>query len=115
MRGYAEFNFPAFNYATARLRAAGHEVFSPAERDNEKHGTDISRGNAAGSEKQATEEHGFSIREALAADCKWICETGTAIYMLKGWEKSRGAVAEHALALALGVITIWYQKGAVQP
>jgi hypothetical protein len=38
MRGIPEFNFPAFNAAAAKLRAAGHHVFNPAERDNERHG-----------------------------------------------------------------------------
>lgn len=33
MRGYPDFNFPAFIAAAAWLRAAGHEVFNPAERD----------------------------------------------------------------------------------
>lgn len=42
MRGIPEFNFPAFNLAAKNLRADGHVVFNPAERDNERHGTDIS-------------------------------------------------------------------------
>ena len=33
MRGIPEFNFPAFHKAAAKLRAEGHFVFSPAERD----------------------------------------------------------------------------------
>ncbi len=113
MRGYPEFNFPAFMMATARLRAAGHEVFNPAERDNEKHGTDISKGNVNGDENVAAAQHGFNLREALAADAKWICEEATAIFMLRGWEKSKGAVAEKALAEALGH-KVWYQKGALR-
>lgn len=113
MRGYPEFNFPAFFMAAAKLRAAGHEVFNPAERDNEKHGTDISKGNVTGDEKVAAAQHGFSLREALSADSKWICEESTSIFMLRGWEKSKGAIAEKALAEALG-LKVWYQKGALQ-
>ncbi|MGB3485339.1 MAG: DUF4406 domain-containing protein [Mycobacterium sp.] len=45
MRGIPEFNFPAFHAAAAKLRADGHHVFNPAERDIETHGVDISKGN----------------------------------------------------------------------
>lgn len=67
MRGIPEFNFPAFMSAAADLRAQGHIVFNPAERDNRVHGCDISKGNATGDETQAMIEHGFSLRLALAA------------------------------------------------
>lgn len=106
MRGIAEFNFPAFFAAAGRLRAAGHEVFNPAERDNERHGTDISKGNAAGDEEMAAKEHGFSLREALGADLAWICAEADAIALLPGWEKSKGATAERATAVALGLEVI---------
>ena len=103
MRGIPEFNFPAFYTAATTLRAAGHTVFSPAERDNTKHGTDISKGNAAGDEQLAARQYGFSLREALHADTAWICEHGEAIFLLPGWEKSTGATAERALGIALGL------------
>jgi hypothetical protein len=80
MGGYPEFNFPAFNAAAAKLRAQGHEVFNPAERDNEKHGT---------------------LREALGADLAWICAEANAIALLPGHERSKGATAELATAVAL--------------
>ena len=41
MRGYANFNFPAFDYAAAKLRNKGFEVFSPAERDRLAYGSEI--------------------------------------------------------------------------
>lgn len=101
MTGIPHFNFPAFNATAKALRDLGHEVFNPAERDLERHGgTDIS--NATGDVAQATKEHGFSLRDALADDTQYICKTADAIFMLKGWEKSNGARAEHALAVALG-------------
>ncbi len=114
MRGYIGFNFQAFQMATYKLRAASHEVFSPAERDNARHGEDISLGNPTGDIQQAVDEHGFSLREAMAEDCRWICTTATAMYMLRGWQLSKGATAEHALAEALGHM-IWYQRGAWRP
>lgn len=103
MTGIPEFNFPAFNAAADKLRAGGHRVFNPAERDIERHGgVDISKGNASGSQEHAAKEHGFSLREALADDTAWICKEATAIAMLPGWENSKGARAEWHLSIALG-------------
>jgi len=106
MRGIPEFNFPAFHAAAAKLRAEGHDVFSPAERDNQRHGTDISKGNAHGDEDIAAELHGFNLREALADDMAFICLHADAIAMLPGWEASKGATAERATAIALGLEVI---------
>lgn len=107
MRGIPEFNFPAFFEATARLRAAGHEVFNPAEKDNEKHGVDISKGNLTGSEQEAASNHGFSLREALGADLAWICAEADAVALLPGWLNSKGATAEYATAVALNLHIIY--------
>ena len=70
---------------------------------NERHGTDISKGNAIGDESIAAKEHGFNLREALGADLAWICAEADAVAMLPGWETSRGATAERATAIALGL------------
>lgn len=103
MTGIPEFNFPAFMAAASQLRAEGHIVFNPAERDIDRHGgVDISKGNANGCQEVAAKEHGFSLRDALADDTEWICREADAIAMLPDWENSKGARAEHALALALG-------------
>lgn len=107
MRGRPEFNFPAFHQAAAVLRGLGHEVFSPAEKDNERHGTDISKGNTFGDEVQAAAQHGFSLREALAMDTQYICLQAEGIAMLPDWQFSRGARAELALAEALGLVVIY--------
>lgn len=103
MRGIPQFNFPAFYAYAKQLRAEGHTVFSPAEKDNERHGTDISKDNPTGSEEVATESHGFNLREALGIDLAYICKTADAIAMMPGWEKSKGANAEKATAEALGL------------
>ncbi len=102
MRGIPEFNYPAFRAAAARLRAAGHEVFSPAEYDERTYGRDIS--NATGDAEQAAKEHGFNLREALAEDLRWICTEADAVVCLSGWTNSKGAKAERATAEALGLI-----------
>lgn len=107
MRGIPEFNFPAFHAAAAKLRAEGHEVFNPAERDVERHGgVDISKGNTEGCEKQAAKQHGFDLRVALGEDLAWICGQADAIALLPGWVDSKGARAEHATAVALGLQVI---------
>jgi len=98
MRGKPEFNFPAFNDATARLRAFGYSVFNPAERDAE---TGFDPSGMTGHENLA--EHGFDLREALGADTHYIAHTADALLLLDGWENSSGARAELALAAALGL------------
>lgn len=114
MSGVPNFNFPAFNRAAAILRAEGHSVFNPAERDIERHGgVDISAGNHAGDPAVAEKEHGFSLREALADDTAFICREADAIAMLPGWESSKGARAEHALAFALGHTIIYLSGGGL--
>lgn len=111
MRGYPEFNFPAFRAAAAQLRAEGHTVFNPAERDTERHGTDISKGNKTGSIAEAEATHGFSLRVALGEDLDWICEHAEGIALLPGWEKSSGANAEWATAKALDLNILYLGKG----
>jgi len=103
MRGIPEFNFPAFHAAASKLRAEGHYVFNPAERDNERHGVDISKGNVNGDEAHAAKEHGFNLRVALGEDLAWICEHADGIALLPGWQNSKGATAERAAAIALGL------------
>lgn len=112
MTGIPNFNFPAFNRAAAVLRAEGHSVFNPAERDIERHGgVDISFSNDTGDPEQAKRDFNFSLREALADDTAFICRDADAIAMLPGWENSKGARAEHALAFALGHTIIYLQGG----
>jgi hypothetical protein len=106
MRTIPKLNFPAFHAAAAKLRAEGHYVFSPAESDIERHGVDISIGNVEGCEHRAAREHGFNLREALGEDLAWICAEAEGIALLPGWQKSRGATAERAVAIALGLEVI---------
>ncbi len=98
MSGIPDFNFPAFHAAATMLREQGHEVFNPAEKDEEIHDKSIFVG--AG-DVAACEKKGFSLRAALAADMKAIAEWADCIALLPGWEYSGGARAEWALAAAL--------------
>lgn len=83
MRGYENLNFPAFHAAAEKLREQGHSVFCPAENDI-----------------------GEDLRRAFAMDTQWICLCADGIALLPGWEESKGATAEHALATALGLKVI---------
>jgi len=96
MRGIPYGNFPAFEVAAETLRKAGYSVFSPAENDMK------TQGNPYDSEGNCVDET-FDVRKALADDCEYICLHADAICMLPGWENSKGAKAEKALAEALGL------------
>lgn len=100
MRGIKDFNFPAFHEAAKELRAMGHEVFSPAEKDEEIHGKHIFRGN--GDEDVLKKAGGPTIRACMLLDCEWICKNADAICLMEGWETSTGATAESALGRAIG-------------
>lgn len=104
MRGIPSFNFPAFDYAAAKLRDRGFEVFSPAERDREAYGAEIEN-NPTGDEGQVSNT-ACTIRDCMAVDCDWIARNAEAIALLPGWEGSSGALAELALSKALGLTVI---------
>ena len=101
MRGYAEFNFPAFHRAEALLRAAHPRatIFNPARHDEEN---GFSAKGLKGTMDELKERN-FNLRETLATDCEFICRKATHIIMLEGWSRSTGATAERALAIALGL------------
>ena len=105
MRGYPDFNFPAFFAAEEKLNADGHTTFNPARRDIEAHGPGVNN-SPTGDLADVPE---FDLRDALGADCAWICTNATAIYMLEGWAQSKGAIAERALGQALG-LDVRYQN-----
>ena len=106
MRGYPEFNFPAFKAYAKHLRSLGYEVFSPAEKDESIHGEDFSNKYTTGSLQEA-ESDGFSLRRALGDDLEWICKQADGVALMPGWEKSSGANAEWATAKALGLEFIY--------
>lgn len=102
MRGYPDFNFPAFHANAKVLRSLGHTVFSPAEKDEEQHGKEAFQGKVELQEAKASNV-GFSLRKALQMDLDYICAHAEAVCLMKGWELSKGAQAESATATALGL------------
>lgn len=92
MRGLPRFNFPAFERATAALRAQGHDVVSPHEKDADVPGFD-----PADSSTIAALDMADTMRWCLRAvlDCD-------AIAMLAGWEFSDGARIERCVAESAG-------------
>jgi hypothetical protein len=85
MKGYPERNYPLFQEVTAKLRANGHRVYDPSEFPH----------------PDPTQP--FPIRAAFAAYSSFICLEADMLILLPGWEKSKGASAERALADNCGI------------
>jgi hypothetical protein len=102
MRGYPDFNFPAFDAAKRALGARGYQVISPADMDRMDPQIRVA---------DALPQHVYAKRDtsaliALAEDNDTF-GLKNGIYMLRGWERSKGARAEHALAEWLGLEIVY--------
>ncbi len=97
MTGYPEFNFPAFFEVAEAFEDGGWNVYNPAQHDLDVHGT-LDGVNAA-----FEKDKDRMLRDCLNWDLGVITDKCDAIYMLPGWENSKGARAEHATAVALGL------------
>ena len=75
-----------FAAAEEELKKKGYDVFNPA-RVNQ------------GMPEVSTWEDYMKVAEAVLS----CCDT---IYMLRGWENSRGAVKEYHLAMAAGMVVL---------
>jgi hypothetical protein len=103
MRGLPELNFPAFDAAKDFLIAQGLNVISPADMDRE-HGEEPVANGVQPSYIYAQRDTQALIR--LAEDNeKFGLQNG--IYMLRGWQASKGASAEHQLAQWLGLDIVY--------
>lgn len=104
MRGVPLYNFPAFDAAATRLgMACGSVVFNPADEDR-RMGFDPAQ--LPFDHDWSTLPDGLTVRDCADRDLEALkyCDT---IYMLKGWEKSKGASAERAVAEWLGLAVIY--------
>ena len=92
MRGLPEYNYPTFDAAEKRLEEQGHSVINPAN---------IGRAHFGNRKDLSEDEIDFLMAEELSLLVE--CE---AIYLLKGWHKSKGARKElyHAIGNGLDVI-----------
>jgi hypothetical protein len=98
MSGYAQFNFPAFMDAAEKFKALGYEVWNPAAKDGED-GVLETEAAKTGNDT-ALMGTGWSFEDAFLWDITKVIQS-RAIYMLKGWEQSMGAAAEHAVAVSM--------------
>lgn len=109
MTGYPNLNFPAFDHFAGKLRAAGYTVFSPAEKDRERDGVDWGQVVPSG-DRAALVKAGFNPRVAILDALTWIAKEADVIALMPGWEKSKGAQAEYALAVFLGLELIFLKR-----
>ena len=119
MTNIPQFNFPTFDTFRDLYKNFGYDVFSPADHDRMllgKSSTWIPKeSDSIGPWKawsptvmQDTKKPLPSLRDMLGADLDWIAKNATHIAMIPGWENSKGATAERALALALGLVIHYY-------
>lgn len=88
MTGIENYNRPAFNKAAEELTALGYAVNNPAQPNNNLEDTDW-----AGYMKRAIH---------------WMLESD-ALFMLPGWEDSRGSRIEYDLAVELDIPIMYHQ------
>ncbi len=107
MRGYANFNFPAFDKEADRLRAGGFEVFSPAERDR---ADGLHPGTKPDWAEGKNPPHPLS--HYMAIDLPEVCKCDFVV-ALPGWSKSEGCRIEFLVAAKLGKPIL--EAGTLQP
>lgn len=93
MRGREKFNFPAFYAAEKELQAKGWVTLNPARADND-----------AGFDETTPQENVTRemMNEFLLRDARMLSQSD-AIYLLDGWETSKGARGERGIAEWLGL------------
>jgi hypothetical protein len=111
MRGRQFLNFPAFDHARNKMRSDGYDVISPADLDRAA-GFDATR-LPANSNWHDVESLGFDVAAAIDRDLDELkrCD---AIYMLRGWQDSLGATAEHAIARWRGLEVSYQEEGILE-
>ena len=101
MRGIPHFNFPAFDAAKSYLIGLGYDVLSPADLDRELDGFDPYKAEYETAEGCADFPETMHFDAVVLRDLTAVTQCD-AIALLPGWEKSKGAVAEIAVAHWMG-------------
>lgn len=99
MSGIPQFNYPAFDAAASRLRKEGFDVVSPAEMDSDEVRNIALRSETGNLSELAPT--GETWGDMLAADIKLIADEVDAVFVLPGWENSRGARLEAFVATSV--------------
>lgn len=99
MSGHRLYNFPEFFAVAIFLRRHGWDVHNPAEHD-------MAQGIDPSGPPISEERYNNLMREDILAIC---CEC-TDVVFLAGWENSRGARVERAVAEAIG-LRLWLWTG----
>ena len=109
MTGIHLFNYPKFDRAEAQLKALGYTVLSPARMSRDKgfHPEQL-----PADYDWSKNPDGFDFEQCAMEDVKAVFYCGT-ILMLSGWENSKGARAEHALANWLGKQIVYQVDGEI--
>jgi len=104
MRGVKDFNKYAFNEAEKYLIGLGFDAVNPVAIDESNNIVLVSETGDINDIIGFTQE---DLKSVIRRDVEAVigCD---AVYMLNGWETSKGARAERAIALWLG-LTIMYQ------
>lgn len=89
MRGYPEFNYPAFHAAAAKLRDLGFEVFNPAE---------CFDGDTS-----------LPFETYMQRDLQEVVSWADEVWVLPGWQQSVGARIEVTVARAIGLRVVDYE------
>lgn len=90
------YNYEEFFYWSRVFKKRGYKVVNPARLDCER----MFKGWIY---------FKWMYHLVLSHDCRLIDKQCDAIFMLRGWEKSVGALKEHGVAMRKG-IPIWYEE-----
>lgn len=96
MTGIEDYNFSKFDAASYKWKEKGFKVINPATLTREY------------AKREGLKIKDLCVRECAMTDLVEIISRASHMFMLKGWEYSKGAKTEHALAEWLG-ITISYE------
>lgn len=96
MRGVQRFNFDAFDYAKRDLEGAGFDVFSPRDNDADLLGKDYTPPADGQSEGK------IPFKTFMAKDLMQVCQSDC-VFVLPGWEESKGATLEAHVAWQVDV------------